>query len=142
RRTPFLELTPPQIERLIGERVSAVQPLAGGARNTNYRIVLADALEPLVLRIYSSDASAALREPAVLRLIADAVPAPRIIRAEPHARPPWSLMTFVDAERFDLYITHASADDVGSVAFTAGEALAAIHAFRFEKSGYFDAALN
>ena len=95
-----------------------------------------------MLRVYSFDASAAEREPAVLRLVSDTVPAPRVLRAEPHADPPWTLMSFVDAERFDLYIQHASNEEVGAAAFSAGEALAAIHRFHFPKAGYFDADLN
>jgi aminoglycoside phosphotransferase (APT) family kinase protein len=115
--------------------------LSGGLRNTNYRVQLAGGTVPLVLRLYTADPATCAREVALLRLIEGRVPSPRILRSDPSARPPWSLMTFINGEPFDL-AQEAPGADLRAMASSAGSVLARIHAFGFEHAGSFSAGLD
>ncbi len=109
--------------RLIGQPVEGLQLLAGGLRNTNYRLELTSG--PAVLRIYTADAAACTREATLLGLLHDTVPVPRILHAQPAADPPWALMEFVEGVRFD----RQPPADLAPASFDAGHVLARIHAF-------------
>ena len=107
RRFAFFELSAADAAALLGQPVLRIEPLSGGLRNSNYRVELRAQADPIVLRIYTADeALACRRERAVLRLIEGTVPAPRVLRANPDASPPWSLLTFQPGQRMDLALEH------------------------------------
>jgi aminoglycoside phosphotransferase (APT) family kinase protein len=147
RRFSFLQLSPSQIGRHIKSfapdaRVLEATPQEGGRRNSNYRLRLASSREPVLLRLYSSRdelaSGACAREAALLQLIDSRVLVPRVLHSEPAADPPWNLMTWIDGTRFDLFLKHnASPSDVEATSRSAGRALAAIHAYEFERPGWF-----
>ncbi|MDQ6669215.1 MAG: phosphotransferase [Chloroflexota bacterium] len=137
RRFDFVPLSAKEASALIGEAVLGIEPLSGGLRNTNYRLVRAAQPEPVVLRIYTADPSACRREQRLLELVRLQVPVPRVLRAEPFARPPWSLMTFIEGERFDSILKAASNIEVDHLSYSAGQVLAHIHAFTFPRGGFF-----
>lgn len=143
RRFAFFELSAADAAALLGQPVLRIEPLSGGLRNSNYRVELRAQADPIVLRIYTADeALACRRERAVLRLIEGTVPAPRVLRANPDASPPWSLLTFQPGQRMDLALEHASEADAARWAASAGEVLAHIHAYEFECAGFFGADLE
>lgn len=124
------------LQRQLGTTVLHGELLSGGLRNTNYCLQLADAARPVVLRLYTADAAACPREAALMQLLAGRVPVPRVLRAEPTADPPWSLFEWMDGQRFDHMLVHASTDEVEQACRSAGEVLAAIHAIRFDGPGF------
>ena len=141
RRFPFVALGPSEIEALIrpfagGATVTEAVPLGGGLRNTNYRLRLASLAEPVVLRLFSADPSACRREAALERLVRERVPVPRVLHAEPDAAPPWTIVTWIDAERYDQVLKGATQDEIGAVSRAAGRVLAAIHTFTFPAAGF------
>ena len=138
----FLELGAEEIGALLGERVLDVASLSGGLRNTNYRLRLAGQAEPVVLRLYVAEAEACRREAALLRLVQDRVPVPRVLRSDPDASPPWMLQTFVPGERLDHVLQSASPERVAALCSSAGRHLAAIHAVTFPWAGFFDGQLQ
>src|SRR5205085_2382778 len=87
------------------------------------------------LRLYTADAAACAREVSLLRLVAERVPVPRVLRSDPHARPPWVLMECMDGMRFDRILVQAASTDIQQVCRSAGEVLAAIHSFSFAGPG-------
>lgn len=139
RPYPHVQLDRAVIERLLGVGVERAVLLSGGLRNTNYRVELANALSksasPCVLRLYTADAAACAREVALMRLVGDRVPVPRVLQADPSANPPWAVFEWLDGERFDRMLLNASPSEVEQACRSAGEVLAAIHAFSFPAAG-------
>jgi aminoglycoside phosphotransferase (APT) family kinase protein len=151
RRFAFVQLSQREIEHLIrpfapGARVLEATPLDGGRRNTNYRLRLATYADPTLLRLYSSRdelaAGACDREAALLNLVAPRVPAPRVLHSAADGDPPWSLLTWVDGVRFDLYLTSATPSEAEAASRSAGRVLAAIHAHEFARPGWFGSDLS
>ena len=147
RRFAFVQLSLAEIEELIqpyaaGARVLDATPLAGGLRNTNYRIQLSSQAEPVVLRLYSADPSACPREMALTRLVERTVPVPHILHAEPEATVPWALVSWIDGIRFDQFMLTATEPQVEAAADSAGRVLAAIHTYQFPRSGFFSGDLG
>jgi aminoglycoside phosphotransferase (APT) family kinase protein len=138
RRFEFVPLSLEDASVLIGEPLLDIQPLSGGARNTNYRLLRVAQPEPVVLRLHTGDPTACLREQRLLELVKDSVPVPHVLRAEAAADPPWSLQTFVPGERFDHALSGASSAAVDRMAHSAGVALAHIHRFTFPRAGFLD----
>jgi Ser/Thr protein kinase RdoA (MazF antagonist) len=116
-------------------RVSAIQPLTAGLRNTNYRIDLV-AGQPLVLRFYTADPSACAREAAILAAIAGRVPVPLIRHFAPTAEPPFSLFDWLEGSPLDQVLADAGPGDAREIARVCGSALAAIHALHFAAPGF------
>lgn len=141
RREALVFLSAREATDLLDKVVVDLAPLSGGLRNTNYRVQLAAEPVPHVLRLYTADPSACAREAALLRLVAGSVPSPDILRSDPGAGLPWSLMTFIDGEPFDLAEKGPTAD-LRVMAYSAGSVLARIHAFVFEHAGFFSADLH
>ena len=141
RREPLVSLSAREATALLDKAVIDLTLLSGGLRNTNYRVQLAGEPVPLVLRLYTADPSACAREAALLRLVAGSVPSPVILRSDPAAGPPWSLITFIEGEPFDV-AQNAPTADLRAMAYSAGSVLARIHAFGFQHAGFFDADLD
>jgi len=108
--------------------------LRGGLRNTNYKLRLAGEERPAVLRLYTAEAAACAREVALMRLVGERVPVPRVLSADPTADPPWALFEWIDGERFDQMLVQATPDEVEQACRSAGEVLAAIHGFTLRRS--------
>ena len=141
RRFPFVDLDLPSIEALIqpfaaGARVLEAAPLSGGLRNTNYRVRLTSRPEPVVVRLFSADPSACAREAALERLVCARVPVPRVLHSEAAGVPPWNVVTWVDAERFDKVLKRATHEEIGTISRAAGRVLAAIHSLTFPAMGF------
>ncbi len=142
RYRDLIELPPADASTLIGQTVLQVQPFSGGRRNSNYRLEVAGQSAALVLRMYTADPSACLREQRLLELVKDSVPVPRILQASPLAEPPWTLMSFVEGERMDLALATSSAAATHEITRSAGSALAHIHQVRFPSAGFLDEQLD
>jgi aminoglycoside phosphotransferase (APT) family kinase protein len=132
RGYPVLALDAPAIAQLIGAPVHSAVVLAGGLRNTNYRVRVSDG--DAVLRLYVAEAAACPRELALLRLLHGQVPVPRVLDGQPNATPPWALLEFVAGDRFD----HALPEAIADHACAAGAVLAAIHAVPLETAAHVD----
>jgi Ser/Thr protein kinase RdoA (MazF antagonist) len=136
RRHPHLDLDRDAIRRLIGTAVLEAEVLSGGLRNTNYRLYLADEPRAVVLRLYTAEAAACAREVALMRLLGERVPVPRVLRADLTVEPPWALFEWMDGMRFDQMLVQASPPEVEQACRSAGEVLAAIHGFSFAGPGF------
>jgi hypothetical protein len=55
---PQVQLDRKAIQSLLGASVLEAEVLSGGLRNTNYRLQLAGERRPVVLRLYTADATA------------------------------------------------------------------------------------
>jgi Ser/Thr protein kinase RdoA (MazF antagonist) len=123
-----------------GRAIISAEPLATGCVNTNYRIELEGAPSPVVLRLYLRDMAACAREERLLRLVAGAVPAPRVLYADQRVerfRLPWLLMTWVEGVPLPEALAALRPDEAPSLAAALGATAAAIGAFPFATSGFF-----
>ena len=123
----------------VGEyRALDVRPLTEGFRNANFKVVL-DGADPVVIRIYEHDRTLCEKEMDVLALVAGSVPVPEVIHAEPAGfddLPPFAVMRFVDGMNL-RELKHAGGKAaIAQSAQSAGEVLAAIGKFQFERSGW------
>ncbi|MBV9172248.1 MAG: aminoglycoside phosphotransferase family protein [Chloroflexi bacterium] len=134
RGAAFARFSRAELRALLQADVLDAEPLIGGLRNSNYRVVLAGEPGRAVVRFYTNDDPLSCsREHAILKLIEGRVPAPRVLRSSPCADPPWSLLTWLDGVRYD----EAHAHSPEALAQSAGKTLARIHAFEFEEAGFF-----
>jgi Ser/Thr protein kinase RdoA (MazF antagonist) len=146
RAYPFRALAIPEAESLVRRvrpdlRVFALEPLAAGLRNSNFRVEVASGA-PFVLRLYTADPSACMRECAILALLADRLPVPRVLGCEPTASPPVALFEWLDGTPLDEILRDADAETAREVAFACGSALASIQALRFDAPGFLGPDLN
>jgi aminoglycoside phosphotransferase (APT) family kinase protein len=119
-------------------RIACASALAGGLRNSNFKVELDPNDEgPLVLRIYEHDPALCRKEIDLHRLVRETVPVPEILHAQPdHRDRPFVLMRFVEGSKLgDL----TDADAIAQAASSVGEALAAIGTYTFAKSGWIEA---
>ncbi len=145
RRKPLVALTPEEARALLavaipGRAITAMETLTTGLVNTNYRIELDGAPSPAVLRIYARDADACARETRLLRLVANTIPAPLTLYADPdatHFRLPWMLLSWIDGVPLPEALKSLEPDEAPSLAAALGEAAAAIGALTFPASGFF-----
>lgn len=136
RGYPHLELDRDAIQSLLGTAVLEAEVLSGGLRNTNYRMRLLGEPRPVVLRLYTADPAACGREISLMRLVAERIPVPGVLRADPTANPPWALFEWMDGMRFDRMLVQASAAEIHDACRSAGEVLAAVHSFALAGPGF------
>lgn len=122
-----------------GCRLAAIEPLAGGLRNSNFKLLLDAVAAPFVLRIYEHDASLCQKEIDLMRLVRDAVPIPEVVHAEPSGweqLPPFLLMRFVEGITYRELHRTRNTEAIAQAANSVGETLAAIGRHRFASPGW------
>ncbi len=126
-------------------RVLEIEALTGGLRNANFRIRVNRPPGQVVLRMYEHDPSLCRKELDVFRLIGGSVPVPEILYAEPQGLdglPPFTVARYIEGISFLALKRSGDREALAQAAFSAGEALAAIGRFRFERSGWLSAGLE
>ena len=122
-----------------GRRVISSEPLGDGKRNSNFKLSIGPASEPVVLRVYEHDASLCQKELDLMRIVGGAVPVPELIHAEPRGwedLPPFRLTRWVAGISFKELKRSGDTAAIAGAAQAAGETLAAIGRFRFPKPGW------
>lgn len=147
RHLPLYALTLDQATTLLHpvlphDRAVALQALTGGLRNTLYRVTLADAPHPVVLRLYTADPVACARETAIARLVAHDVPVPKVLYSDPQADPPYAVVAWSDGLRFTELLAAGDATAIGGAARSAGAILASLQRHRFPRAGEFGPTLE
>lgn len=147
RHAPLIPISPADAETYVrtafpGARVLAAEPLSGGLRNTNVRLLLDGGPSPLVLRIYTADRDACCREGAVLASLDGLVPVPAVYTADGTADPPFALLGWIDGTPLDQVLDEATDPQALRLAAACGRALAAIHSIRFPEAGFLGPALR
>ncbi len=144
RPEPRLCLPLPVAERIARDafphcRVSKVRPFPDGYRNANFKLQLEDSPESFALRIYEHDPSLCQKEADLLCLLAGSVPVPEIIHVAPQGFeeiPPFVLMRSMEGINFRALKRRGDSAAIAEAAYSAGQVLAAIHKFKFEKPGW------
>jgi aminoglycoside phosphotransferase (APT) family kinase protein len=139
----FLNLGPKEVAALLrpvvtdGRRILAAEPLTDGLANTNYWVRIEGREEPLVLRLYTRDRDACRKEAALLGLVGDRVPVPRVLHAAPDAQVPYAVTTWVDGVKLWEVMARRDAAAIHSAARSVGQTLAAIASHTFPTAGFF-----
>lgn len=138
RRQPTLDVSTEDVAVLVPERtVVSIAPAAGGLANTNLRVDTTTG--PILLRLWTRDPRQAAKEVALLALVADRVPVPRVLHTAPDnpiTGHPIAVMEWIDAPRLE------ETDTSPALARDLGRTLAAIHSFTFPRTGFLDARLD
>jgi len=116
------------------------QMTTGGLANTNIRLELAKHATPILLRLFVRDAAQAQKECRLLELLQDTVPVPRVLYFSPQnhiSGHPLLLLDWVEGQIFEDRLEGCSIKDIGAIANSIGESLAAIHSYKFESCGFF-----
>jgi fructokinase len=121
-------------------RLSAprLELLAGGLRNTNFRVRDGSAEEPIVLRFYDADPAGCAREAGILDLLRGDVPVPEVLHVRPERTdetPPFLVMRFVDGIGFRTLRETGDAAAIGEASYAIGRILARIGERRFPAPG-------
>lgn len=119
----------------------AAEPLAGGLRNSNFKLRFEPGAEPLVLRIYEHDRALCRKEVDLHRLVGGAIPIPEILHAAPDGvdgSAPFVIMRYVEGITFRELEARGDAGAIAGAAASIGETLAAIGRYTFSKSGWLE----
>ncbi len=119
------------------ERITQTELLSGGLANTNYKVTLAGRDQPVVLRLYTRDPGACLREVALHRLVRDRLSVPDVLYADTAANPPFAVTTWIVGDKLDALLLQGNDEAITSAALAVGTALAALGDFRFPRAGFF-----
>jgi aminoglycoside phosphotransferase (APT) family kinase protein len=132
-------ISPSLLERIVGRRVTSAEPLAGGYRNSTFKLLVEGLADPLVLRVYEHDPALCQKEVDILRLIAGSVPAAEVVDAAPSGLddfPPFLLARHIDGISLSELYRHGDEDAIAQAAHSAGATLAAIGRFTFSETGW------
>jgi aminoglycoside phosphotransferase (APT) family kinase protein len=124
---------------LPGTRAISIEPLTDGLRNANFRLELDGGPRRVVLRIYEHDESICRKEIDLLRRIHDDLPVPEVLFAEPRGFedvPPFAVLRWVEGITIRELMRSRDSAAIRDAAFSAGQTLAVIGRFQFEKSGW------
>lgn len=124
--------------------ITDVNILSGGCANTNYKIQFENEA-PLVLRIYTRDASALDRERDIHRLLEGKIPIARMLFADESQKNlnyPFAILSHVDGILLRDLIFAGDNEAISSCYFQAGELLAILSTFTFLEGGFFEKNLH
>jgi aminoglycoside phosphotransferase (APT) family kinase protein len=119
----------------------AAEPLAGGLRNSNFKLRFEPAAEPLVLRIYEHDRALCRKEVDLHRLVGETIPIPEILHAATDGidgSAPFVIMRYVEGITFRELESRGDARAIAKAAASIGETLAAIGRYTFPKPGWLE----
>ena len=150
RRTPLLSLDDATLARLLAPRwadarIQSAERISGGLANTNYRVLMEGREESLVVRVYTREPEACAREAALLRLVAESVPVPEVLYAEPEVgrfEHPYIVLSWMDGVPFEDALATLPAEEAPALAAALGATAARIGSFTFAEPGFLDANLN
>jgi len=118
-------------------RITDCRPLAGGFRNSNFKIVAGS--YAFVLRLYRHQRALCRKELDLMRLVGAAIPVPEVVHAEPDGLdgvPPFVVTRFVEGITFHDLTLGGDCAAIAQAACSAGETLSAIGRFAFDRPGW------
>jgi len=150
RASSTLDFKQDELNQLIGSAfpngsVVEWQQAEGGLANTNIRLIVSGQTHPILLRLFVRDPQQALKEWNINRIVRGAVPSPEFFYfapTNPFTEHPYILMEWIDGVLMEDVILNLPVGEVKTLGKSVGAALVAIHNFRFEHAGFFDAQMN
>lgn len=150
RRSEIVELQVATINEmlkplLVGRKVIAAEVLTAGRANTNYKLCLSGASEPLVLRLYVRDPNVCLKEYNLFKALHNIVPMAEVLYVEfDPARFgfAYSVLRWVEGVHLDKVITITDDNAASQLGQELGSILAAIGSYHFGQPGLFGQSLT
>ena len=96
----------------------------------------------MVLRLYTANPAACAREVALARLLADGIPIPELLYADPDGDPPYAVVAWCDGLPYTELIAGGDERAIASAAGSAGDILARVQRHTFAEPGEFGPALD
>lgn len=123
---------------LPGHALLAAEPLSGGLANTNYKVTLSGLDAPVVVRVYTRDPDACVRERALYALVHERVLVPDCLYtgSTPDGRP-YMVSRWIEGEKLEALLSRTRGEALETVAREVGATLARIGTFTFAESGFF-----
>ena len=116
--------------------------IAGGCANLNVKFQLKEVEDPLLLRVYLRDKTAAKREKKLAGLLKHTLPVPNIYYVEKYKEYVFSIVEFMPGIPLSKLLTSDRPHDIEQIMTSVGQLLAKISEKQFDTSGFFDADLN
>ncbi|MBS2002362.1 MAG: phosphotransferase [Cyanobacteria bacterium SZAS LIN-5] len=122
-------------------RVLHSQLASGGLSNTNIRVLMHEQKAPVLLRIWTRDASQAEKEFRINSAVHKTVPTPDCFHFSvdnPVNGQPYAIMQWFDAPRLELVAAKLSPGELLQLAKSLGKVLQSIHDYKFSATGMLD----
>jgi Ser/Thr protein kinase RdoA (MazF antagonist) len=145
-RPPHAVPTLPELNALVtaafsGGELVRHELITTGLANTNLRVWVRGHTGSYVLRLYTRDARAVLRESALMRVLPRGVPVPELVHAAVSPTP-HSIWRWVEGDLLQQLFATASGEELRQIAQLCGQTLAALAPIRFDRCGELDENLN
>jgi aminoglycoside phosphotransferase (APT) family kinase protein len=145
RGQPVVPLGPADVARLIapacpGAEVADLSVVGGGLINTNVKVILAGPAEPVLLRIYQRGAAEGRKEAALAARLAGRVPIARFLHfsdADAVTGHPYAVQEWIEGRHLDVVAASADTPVAAALGHAVGATLAAVHAIKFDRCGFF-----
>jgi len=127
-----------------GQSVVAAEHVSGGFANSSFKVEMSNMGDPVVVRVYVRDPSAAFREASILELVKERVPVPEVLYVSPEAREPhtYVILRWVEGVTLDQLLEQGVSSDTRRAVRATGTVLARLQGFRFARSGFFGSRLD
>lgn len=119
-------------------RVERLELLTGGLRNTNYKVMLDNCPNPVVLRLCPANLVTFKKEIALLRHIYPKILAPVPLFTNFTAQHPYALVSYIPGDTLDNLWEQLSSAELLDLFTQLGEIASRIHSIRFTEAGYLD----
>lgn len=123
-------------------KLSSHELIAGGCANLNIKIVFEDGKQPLVLRVYLRDKSAAYREQKLGALLKQSVPVPLVYYIGKIEDYQFVITEFMPGISLRDLLLRSPPYEIKAIMFEVGTILSKITAHEFPQAGLFDDELN
>lgn len=141
-----LTLTEQELTELIqpvfpGKTVVKSQRTEGGLSNTNIRVEISDENAPYLVRLYTRDKNCLRKEVAINELTRNTVPSPKFLWSADSNEitgHPYVVMEWMNGKRLETLVSSMNNAQAETAGASIGRALAGIHSFTFEHTGFLD----
>lgn len=116
--------------------------IAGGCANLNYKIQLEHENQPLILRVYLRDKTAAYREQKLAALLKETVPLPLTHYIGELEEYHFAITEFMPGISLRDLLLGDAPHDLSAIMYEVGKILSKITAHEFSSAGFFDNELN
>ncbi|HYM14554.1 MAG TPA: phosphotransferase [Dehalococcoidia bacterium] len=131
-------------EAFPGRGLEAAELVRGGLANHTFKVRVAGSAEPLAVRVYVRDPTAAQREASILALVERTLPVPQVLHVSAGrcGAPAFVILSWVDGESLEEVLNTSACRDARAAARATGEVLAKLQRFRFAEPGFFGPTLE
>ncbi len=146
------EKTPNQIDEVTitsmfkqvfpGKDLTSYQIISDGCANLNFKIMVCNQDDPLILRVYIRDQTSAYKEQKLAKLIKQKIPIPQTYFLGEFAGYTFAITEYMRGITMRELLLNMPDENNDEVVGEAGKLVATISGFEFESSGFFDQDLN